>query len=87
VALQWLDDAGNELDVLITDHTMPRMTGLQLAQRVAASRPQLPVLLYTGDPATEDNEALRRHGVRSLLRKPVDPQALRLYLQRWLASR
>jgi CheY-like chemotaxis protein len=45
------------------------------------------VLLYTGDPATEDNEALRRHGVRSLLRKPVDPQSLRLFLQRWLAPR
>jgi PAS domain S-box-containing protein len=86
-AREWLDEPSHALDLLITDHTMPRLTGLELARHVSAMRPELPVLLYSGDPAIEDNEALRRQGVRALLRKPVEPQALRLCLQRWLSPR
>ncbi len=36
------------VDLLITDHAMPRMTGAQLAQRVAAERAHLPIVLATG---------------------------------------
>jgi PAS domain S-box-containing protein len=36
------------LDLVVTDQAMPGMTGLQLAQRLAAERPALPVLLATG---------------------------------------
>jgi PAS domain S-box-containing protein len=86
-AREWLDDPSHALDLLVTDHTMPRLTGLELARHVSATRPELPVLLYSGDPAIEDNEALRRNGVRALLRKPVEPQQLRLCLQRWLVPR
>ncbi|HEU5296548.1 MAG TPA: PAS domain S-box protein [Burkholderiaceae bacterium] len=86
-AQRWLDDATHALDLLITDHTMPRMTGMQLAQHMSATRPTLPVLLYTGCPDTQDTDVLRRHGVQALLRKPVDPQALRASLQRWLSPR
>jgi CheY-like chemotaxis protein len=85
-ARDWLDEPTNTIDLLITDHTMPQMTGMELAQRVSVSRPALPVLLYTGDPGTEETEVLRRHGVRALVRKPVDPQALRVLLQRWLGA-
>ena len=46
-ALQALAEA-ETVDLLITDHAMPRMTGAQLAQRVAAERPGLPIVLATG---------------------------------------
>jgi PAS domain S-box-containing protein len=36
------------VDVVITDHAMPRMTGLELAQALAAAHPALPVILATG---------------------------------------
>ena len=85
-ARDWLAQPANELDLLLTDHTMPQMTGLQLAQHASTVRPALPVLLYTGDPETEESAVLHRHGVRALLRKPVEPQALRTLLQRWLAA-
>jgi CheY-like chemotaxis protein len=85
-ARDWLDEPANTIDLLLTDHTMPQMTGLQLAQHATASRPALPVLLYTGDPETEDTTVLRRLGVRALVRKPVEPQALRALLQRWLGE-
>jgi CheY-like chemotaxis protein len=36
------------IDVVITDYAMPHMTGLQLAEAIKASRPDLPVALATG---------------------------------------
>jgi CheY-like chemotaxis protein len=83
-ALDWLADPRHEVDLLITDQTMPRLTGLQLAQRAAALRPGLPVLLYTGNADAIDADALPAHGVRALLRKPVDAEALRSVVRRLL---
>lgn len=40
--------AGQPIDLLVTDHAMPEMTGIQLAQAARAMRPGLPVLLATG---------------------------------------
>lgn len=39
---------GEELDLVITDYAMPRMTGLQLAKFIRAERPSLPILMATG---------------------------------------
>ncbi len=46
-ALQLLK-AGLPTDLLITDHAMPGMTGIELAREVRRQRPQLPILLATG---------------------------------------
>jgi PAS domain S-box-containing protein len=45
-ALAALND--NSVDVVITDHAMPQMTGLQLAKEIAERHPDLPVVLATG---------------------------------------
>jgi CheY-like chemotaxis protein len=63
-------------DLVITDQTMPKLTGLELACRVAAVRPQLPVILYTGYSEDLKQEELSRCGVRALVRKPLDPALL-----------
>ena len=36
------------IDLLLTDHAMPGMTGMELAQRARTLRPELPILLTTG---------------------------------------
>jgi CheY-like chemotaxis protein len=41
-------DSGIEVDVVITDHAMPSMTGLQLAECIRDRFPGLPVILATG---------------------------------------
>lgn len=46
-ALRILDQTG-DVDLVITDQAMPRMTGLQLAEAIHVRRPNLPVILATG---------------------------------------
>jgi CheY-like chemotaxis protein len=86
-AVRWFDDPANDVDLLITDLTMPQLNGLDLAHHAAVLRPDLPVLLYSGDADAVDADALRRAGVRAVLGKPVDPPALRSSLRRWLRER
>ena len=74
------------IDLLLTDQTMPGMTGLALAGRAAALRPGLPVLLYTGFGEGLDATDLTRSGVRTLLRKPVDRAMLRAALREALPA-
>jgi len=83
-ALAWLEQSGQALDLLITDQTMPQLSGLQLAQRAGSLRPGLPVLLYTGNAEAVDAAEAQRHGVCGVLRKPVDADALHALMQRCL---
>ena len=83
-ALAWLDHSEQTLDLLITDQTMPQLSGLQLAQRAGSLRPGLPVLLYTGNAEGIDADEAQRHGVCGVLRKPVDAEALQALMQRCL---
>ncbi len=73
-------------DLVISDQTMPRMTGLELARHILALRPDLPVLLYTGysDGLTEQDTAAA--GVRALLRKPLEVAELLDLLKHHLAQ-
>jgi PAS domain S-box-containing protein len=71
--------------VLLTDHTMPGMTGLALARHARAQRPTLPVLLYTGNAFNISEQDLAASGVTHLLRKPIDCAALRSMLSQLLS--
>ena len=59
-------------DLAILDQTMPRLTGLELAQILLQRRPDLPVILYTGYQEAFTDEEVRPLAIRALARKPVD---------------
>jgi signal transduction histidine kinase/BarA-like signal transduction histidine kinase len=63
-------------DAVILDQTMPGATGMSLAREIAAARPGLPVLLYTGNSERIERDELDAAGIRALLQKPVEPNAL-----------
>ncbi|MCB0296069.1 MAG: response regulator, partial [Calditrichaeota bacterium] len=65
-----------QFDLLITDHTMPDMTGIELAQKVLAIRPELPVILVSGFSEIGTQEQARQLGVRDFLTKPVPTRDL-----------
>jgi PAS domain S-box-containing protein len=72
-------------DVLITDQTMPEITGVQLAGEVRKLNPHLPIILCTGYSETVDQFSAGGYGVSKFLLKPLShrdlSQAVREVLQ------
>jgi CheY-like chemotaxis protein len=58
-------------DLIITDQTMPEMTGAELAKAVLAVRRDLPVILCTGFSHIVDADRARAAGVRAFAMKPL----------------
>jgi CheY-like chemotaxis protein len=68
--------AREDYDVVYTDIKMPGMDGLEVAARIKASRPWLPVVIVTGY-GTDANEAKAKDiGVAGFLRKPLSPEMI-----------
>ena len=65
--------AGESCDLMVTDQSMPSMTGCALIEDVSRLRPGLPTVLITAYDHTEGLEQLR--GRISVLRKPFDRTA------------
>jgi two-component system cell cycle sensor histidine kinase/response regulator CckA len=59
-----------DCDVVVTDFAMPGLSGLDVAARVRATRPDLPVLLSSGRLSADDEDAIRALGVREIIPKP-----------------
>lgn len=70
-----------QFDLVVTDHLMPGMTGLVLAQRFLNIRPDLPVILYTGFSDGRTEQQIEASGIRALLKKPVDFDELFIHVE------
>jgi CheY-like chemotaxis protein len=75
-ALASFESEPARFDAIITDQTMPHLTGIELARQAAAIRPGLPIVLCTGYGGSIAQGRLDEAGVRALLAKPVEPREL-----------
>jgi len=82
-ALRLWQERGDTIDMLITDVVMPGMNGRQLATRLLASRPDLPIIFMSG----YTDKIIARKGIEELggvfLAKPILPSTLTATLQKW----
>ena len=62
--------AGGRFDLVVTDLTMPKITGLDVARAVKREYPGLPVVLLTGWAAARDDWEAQQAGVAQILAKP-----------------
>lgn len=76
-ALELISRAGAGYDLLITDLTMPGMTGIELARRVRVLDPRLPIILLSGYPPETPDDQLASLGIVCTLMKPVTAAELR----------
>jgi CheY-like chemotaxis protein len=84
LALDLVRAEPRRFDALITDQSMPKMTGLELAQRLQRIRSDLPIILYSGHgEGLADAEAAAVE-LCAVMRKPVDPAELGIVLARCL---
>ena len=58
-------------DLVITDKTMPGMTGDALARELMSIRPNLPVIICTGYSHTIDHERAKQIGIKAFVMKPI----------------
>jgi PAS domain S-box-containing protein len=86
-ALDQLRATPDRFDVLITDHSMARMTGLELAQQLRNQRNELPVILYTGHGESLAADQLASARLTAVIRKPVDPMLLSQTLAHCITSK
>ena len=61
----------HNFDLVITDLTMPNMTGDKLAQKLMAIRPDIPVILCTGFSEKMSKEKAEALGIKGFLMKPI----------------
>jgi PAS domain S-box-containing protein len=58
-------------DLVITDMTMPNMTGIELAEELIRIRRDLPIILVTGFSETVTPEKVKKLGIREFIMKPI----------------
>ena len=61
----------HRFDLVITDFSMPQMTGTKLARQMAQIRPGVPVILCTGFSEQLDEHQMAPSGIKSILLKPL----------------
>lgn len=69
-ALELFSDHPEQFDLVITDMTMPNMTGIELAQKLLRLKPEMPVILCTGFSEAVTPESVKSSGVKDLIMKP-----------------
>jgi signal transduction histidine kinase/ActR/RegA family two-component response regulator len=83
-ALKLFSGDTSRFDLLITDQTMPELTGLRLCEQLLKIRPDLPIILCTGHSESVDPAAVKAAGIREFLMKPLAKQELASAVRRAL---
>lgn len=71
-ALKLFRNNPDQFDLVITDMTMPEMTGEQLAKEVLKIRPDMPIIICTGFSEKIDDEKAKEIGIRQYVEKPLN---------------
>ena len=69
-AYEWFCTNPHEVDLVITDMSMPHLGGRELASKMLAVRPDLPIILCSGFSDVFDEEGIKQLGIRSFFLKP-----------------
>ena len=68
--------SGHKFDLVYMDIRMPDMNGLEALKSIHATYPQLPVILFTGQPDLNSAVSALRHGALDYLQKPLKPEMI-----------
>ena len=74
----------DDFDLVITDMTMPAMTGDVLAAKIISIRPDIPVIVCTGYSERIDREIIQKIGIKELAMKPLAMKDLAEMIRRVL---
>ena len=75
-ALSVFQQNPQKFDLVITDQSMPNITGKELARNLLRLRPDIPIILCTGYSEKIDRERATALGIKQFLQKPINPKVL-----------
>jgi CheY-like chemotaxis protein len=75
-ALEIFRSQPDHFDLVITDMTMPNMTGMEFAEKLLQIRSDIPIILCTGFSDRVMQEKARSMGIREFINKPISPRGL-----------
>ncbi|HVO67642.1 MAG TPA: PAS domain S-box protein [Syntrophales bacterium] len=80
-ALKIFLDEPDRFDMVITDMTMPKMTGVELAKKLMEVRPNMPIILCTGFSDRISEGEAKKLGIREYLMKPISMEDMALVVR------
>jgi CheY-like chemotaxis protein len=83
-ALALFKENPDKYDLVLTDQTMPDMTGIELTRELVSLRPDIPVVLITGYRDVVDTESAREAGVKVVVGKPMTRAEIGLAIKQLL---
>ena len=86
-AVDLFRQAEADFDLIITDQTMPEMTGTEMMQQIFQIRPDIPVILCSGYNELVGEEEALKLGCSRYLGKPVSNKLLLQVVEETLAAR
>jgi PAS domain S-box-containing protein len=84
-ALDLFRHTPDEFDLVITDMTMPDMTGDVLARKLIAIRPDIPIIVCTGYSERINPDIIKEIGIKELAMKPVVMKDIAQMIERVLS--
>lgn len=75
-ALELFQSEPQRFDLVISDMTMPQMTGVKFLEQIKRLRPDIPFIICTGHSALMDEEQSKKMGVNAFLMKPIVMKAI-----------
>jgi PAS domain S-box-containing protein len=75
-ALSMFKSAINDFDLVITDQTMPKLTGIDLSKQILELRSDIPIIFCSGYTGMVDEKDVLATGIRVYLKKPTNPSQL-----------
>ena len=75
-ALRKFKDKSSDIDLVITDQTMPFMTGVELSQEILKFLPGMPIIMCTGYSEHINKQGALAIGIRNFIEKPIGSEEM-----------
>lgn len=85
-ALKLFSSAPMDYDLILTDLTMPELTGLELSERIKAIRSDIPIILFTGYSDQLSKAAAQEAGINEYCMKPISMRDLSLVVGKFIGD-
>jgi CheY-like chemotaxis protein len=86
-ALTIFENQPERFDVVITDQTMPGITGMDMAKLMLKIRPDIPIILCTGYSTLVSEEHAKAEGIAGFAMKPLSKRIISTLLRKVLDDR